>query len=524
MTAVRPSLKTHRPLDDVRISTAVYVWVLPAVYLLAHWELWGRIAAPTFGWRPTDLAGIAINYYRHGFHFFYPQVMWGGAGAGHVEMELPLQSFLTALLFKVFGQRDALSEVCPLVFGFGIVWITAMFGRYLYGDVAGLAAGVSVALSPTLVNITSYGMWADPPTVFFGALGIYWLSRWADEDSGWRLWAGAASIALAILCKITGLYLGFVVLYLFVRRYGLQFLLKPTTWLAAAAILVPNILWYAHGYRMYLEDGNTFGIFAAGALKFGTKSTLTDLHVYEKTAIRIVLYHLTPLTFLAFAYGLYLSIVRRDMLVLTWLGALALHALVAFQGIQFAGHIGYLLTILPVCNMVGGLGFQTALARLRQRLGDLWRPSMLVPLIAAFTLLVVVNFVVMSNRFNTRDLGFETALWKGKQLTGYKVAELTRPGSLIIVADHEMDGLTPQTWMTPPDVFFFGNRRGWYFTLSWATPGRIEDARRKGAEYFVVSAQSLTQYADKYSALDAYLSQHYRKVNDQEGIIYDLRQ
>ena len=52
----------------------------------------------------------------------------------------------------------------------------------------------------------------------------------------------------------------------------------------------------------------------------------------------------------------------------------------------------------------------------------------------------------------------------------------------------------------------------------------LDNARAKGAEYFVVSANSLAQYAGQYSALDAYLSQHYRKINDQDGIIYDLRQ
>jgi 4-amino-4-deoxy-L-arabinose transferase-like glycosyltransferase len=411
-----------------------------------------------------------------------------------------------------------------LAFGFGIVWATAALGRYRFGEVAGLAAGVGVAMSPTLVNITSYGMWADPPMVFCGTLGIYWLLRWSEEDSAWRLWAATASIALAILFKITGLYLGFVVLYLFIRRYGLQFLKQPTTWIVAAAILIPSVLWSVHAYTLYREDGNTFGIFGPGYLKFGTKSTLTDLYIYQHTAIRIIFYHLTPLVFLAFAYGSYLSFLRRDMFVFTWLGAVALHAFVAFEGLQYAGHIGYLLTILPVCNLVAGLGFQVSLASLRQRLGHRWRPAVLVPLIAAFSLLVVVNAVAMSERFNNRDLAFETDLWKGKQLTGFKVAELTRPGSLIIVADHQMDGRTPQTWMTPPDVFFFGNRRGWYFTLSYATPERIEEARTKGAEYFVVSANSLTQYADKYSALDAYLSRHYRKISEQDGIIYDLRQ
>jgi hypothetical protein len=523
MTVTRAPATSPVPASDIRISQALSLGVLFVVYLLAHWELWRHISAPTFGWRPTDLAGIAINYYRNGFHFFYPQVMWGGAGAGHVEMELPFQSFVTALLFKVFGPHDALCNVLPLAFGFGIVWVTAALGRYRFGDVAGLAAGVATALSPTLVNITSYGMWADPPMVFCGALGIYWLLRWADGEPAWRLWAGAAAIAFAILLKITGLYLGVVVLYLFVRRYGLQFWQKPTTWFAAAAILLPSVLWYAHAYRMYLEDGNTFGILAAGSLKFGTAATLTDPFLYKKIALRISLYHLTPLAFVAFAYGCYVSFVRRDAFVFTWIAAVALHALVAFQGLRYAGHIGYLLTILPICNLVGGLGVQTGLGVWRRRLPQYWRASVLVPVMVAVCLLVILNTAVASDRFNNRDLAFENDLARGKQLTGFKVAELTRPGALIIVADHEMDGLTPQTWMTPPDVFFFGDRKGWYFALSWATPARIEEARAKGAEYFVVSANSLTQYAERYSALDAYLSQHFRKINERDGIIYDLR-
>jgi len=524
MTPALARTSRDRLLSDIRISTATQVWALLAVYLLAHWELWFHLSAPTYGWRPTDLAGIALNYYRNGFHFFYPQVMWGGAGAGHVEMEFPLQPFFTALLYKLFGPHDALSEVAPLACGFGIVWVSAALGRYLFGDVAGLAAGVNAALSPTLVNITSYGMWADPPMVFFGALGVYWLLRWADGESTWRLWAGAASISLAILFKLTGLYLGFVVLYLFVRRYGAGFLRQPTTWLIAAAILIPPVLWYAHAYQMYLEDGNTFGILAAGSLKLGTAATLTDLSIYKSTAIRIAMYHLTPLGFLAFCYGVYLSVKRRDAFVFVWLAAVALHALVAFRGLRFAGHIGYLLTVLPICNLVGGLGFQAFLAAVRRRLDHRWRPAVVVPLVGALALIVIVNVAVASDRFNNRDLGFEKPLWLGKRLTGFKVAELTRPGSLIVVADHEMDGETPQTWMTPPEVFFYGDRKGWYFTLSWATPERIEDVRAKGAEYFVVSANSLTEYAEKYPELDVYLGQHYRKISDEDGIIYDLRQ
>ena len=124
-------------------------WVMLAlfcIYALAHIGVASRLDAPTFGWRPTDLASIAINYYRNGFHFAFPQVMWGGAGPGYVEMEFPLQAFVTGLLFKVFGMHDWLCLVLPLCWGFGLVWVTASFSRYLFGSVAGFATGVIVAL------------------------------------------------------------------------------------------------------------------------------------------------------------------------------------------------------------------------------------------------------------------------------------------------------------------------------------------------------------------------------------------
>jgi hypothetical protein len=62
MTSPLTQMADTRPVSEIRVSTATHVWVLLAVYLLAHWELWSRISAPTYGWRPTDLAGIAVNY------------------------------------------------------------------------------------------------------------------------------------------------------------------------------------------------------------------------------------------------------------------------------------------------------------------------------------------------------------------------------------------------------------------------------------------------------------------------------
>ena len=495
---------------------------LLAVYCVARLGLVAQLDAPTFGWRPTDLASIALNYYRNGFHFAYPQVLWGGAGAGHVEMEFPLQAFTTALLFKLFGVHDGLCVVLPLAFGFGLVWIVGEFATYLFGEVAGLAAAVNLALSPTLVYITTTGMWPDPPMVFFGTLGLYLLMRWSRGGTQKQLRAGVACVSLAILCKLTALYLGFPVLGLFLLRNGRDFWKMPTTWLAAAAILIPPLFWYAHAYNLYREDGNTFGIIGAGYLKFPTVTLLKDSYLYQHALLRVVWYHLTPLGALACAYGLYRAFAQNERWPLVWFASIVLHTFVVWAGVRYAGHIGYLLPILPICNIFAGLGFQKFWETLRKKPSGYSSPRLVGALLAAVVVLVTVNAVAASRRLNDRDLAFETALWEKKKLTGLEVGKVTRPGSLIIVVDDEMDAVDQKHSMTPPDVFFFGDRRGWYLSLAWLSVDKVDRLRAQGAEYFVVSLQSTPKFTATHPALHDYLEHHFRKVSDQRGLIYAL--
>jgi len=504
------------------LPTTLRVLALLFVYCAARLDLWGKLGAPTFGWRPTDLAGIAINYYRNGFHFAYPQVMWGGAGLGHVEMEFPLQPFATALLFKLFGLHDGLNVALPLAFGFGIVCVVTEFGRHLFGEIAGFAAGLNLALSPTLVYITSTGMWPDPPMVFFGTLGLYLLTRWSEGGSRRTLAAGVASVSLAILCKLTALYLGFPVLWLFIRRYGKDFWRAPSTWLSAAAMLLPPALWYAHAYALYLEDGNTFGILAAGYLKFPTLELLKQGDIYQHALVRISVYHLTPIGFVAFGYGLYLALKRRLALPLIWFGAIVLHTFVVWAGIQYGGHIGYLLPILPICNLLAGLGFRDFVRIVREKTAGRFGPRAYAAALGVLLVLVAADALAAARRLNGRDLAFETVLWQKKKRTGLEVAKVTEPGSLIIVVDDEMDKVDQKHSMTPPDVFFFGDRRGWYLSLAWLSSEKIEQLRREGARYLVVSLQSVDKFEAEHAELSDYLNRHFRKVAEQDGIVYAL--
>lgn len=501
-------------------------WQIPLlliIYSVMRHGILATLGSPIFGWL-ADLASIALNYYRNGFHFFYPQVLWGGSGPGYVEMEFPALPYLTALLYKLFGVHEYLDLVIPFITGFGLVWVTYRLGTYLFDGMVGFAAGAITATAPTLVMLTSYGLFPDHPMVFFGTLGLYFLVLWVDSDRWGFLALGAMCVSMAILLKAVALYLGIPVLYLFIRREGPAWWRGPLLWITGFAILIPPILWYWHAYHLYTEYGNTFGILSAGYSKFGTSQLLTDPYFYLRTARRVVSYHLSPLASITCVYGFFLAFRnKKDIILHVWLGSVLLYVLVAARGV-WDGHYQYMIPILPPLAILAAAGM-IALARhfgatsFLQNHRPLRRAA--APL---FALLFALNVIWAVRLFETRDRFYEARDWEKKKHTGQVVKTMTVPGSLLIVVDTQMDGETPETSMTPPDVFYFSDRRGWYLSMAWLSEKLIEQLRKKGAQYFVVSGQSVFDFKKRLPRLVEYLSSRYKTVLDSsDGIVYDLK-
>jgi hypothetical protein len=495
--------------------------VLGLIYFAVRFHLIAHLGSPVFGWRPSDMSGIALQYYRHGFHFLYPRVMWGGAGPGYVEMEFPLLPFLTALLFKVFGTHEWVNVLAPLACGLGLVWATYRVGLLAVGSTAAFVAAIAVAAAPNLILLTDTGMWADPPMVLAGTLGLYWLLDWARTENPRTLAAGTAAMALAILLKLPALYLGVPIGYLFITKYGSNCWKQPLAWLCAACMLLPSLLWYRHASHLYQQFHNTFGILGAGYLKFGDATTLGHADFYISTVRRVALYHFTPLGTLAFLYGLYVAWKRRLAFLLIWLASVVAFALVAAGGVWY-GHYHYLLPLLPVGALILGVGSEQALRHAAAWVRNArWWLATQVFVIVTF----LGNALYASERFDHRDRAFDYIVWQQKKTTGEVLKRLTKPGDLLIVSDTQMDEVTPETSMTPPDVFYFSDRRGWYRSVAWLNREQIETLHRAGATYFVVSGNAVLPFRSKRADVLSYLESTYRKVLDgQDGIAFALNQ
>lgn len=501
---------------------ATHVVVLLVAGIIARAKFLFAPDTIILGWRQADMGSIALNYFRRGFDFLHPQINWGGNGPGLVEMEFPLVPYLTALLYSVFGVHDLVAVVVPFLSGLGVVGGIYLLVSYLYGKSAGFFAGLVAALSP-MVSFFAQTFVVESSLLCLSVFGILFLVRWVEEDRNWLFIGSALLISLSILLKITALYLGFVILFLFLVKYRMQFLGRWQTWLFASLVLIPPLLWYMHAHQLYKVYGNTFGILAGGYNKFSTMALLASPSFYTLVAGRILFYILTPAVGLLALYG----VTRRQQhpvryLPHAWLAGLLLFLLVVAEGNKDMNY--YQLPFLVPGAALGGFGVVSLL----QALGR-WTQSKSVKngekavailFIAVLAASFAGSWIVFEKR--TAENHYERA-YEQKSI-GIRVGEVTDPGSLVVVTGVYGSDKTPRTIDTPPEVFYFGDRKGWYMALTWVTESLLEDLRKKGASYVVVGGSQDVMAFTSNDRLFQYVTSAYPLIfMDTTCIIYDIR-
>jgi len=70
----------------------------------------------SWSWRQSDLAAIARNFEKNGFHFAHPQIDWAGDAPGYVGTEFPILPFLAALCYKVSGSHEWIGRSQAVIF------------------------------------------------------------------------------------------------------------------------------------------------------------------------------------------------------------------------------------------------------------------------------------------------------------------------------------------------------------------------------------------------------------------------
>lgn len=497
-------------------SVPVMLWLL-AVALLARGWVVVHPETAVYWWRPADNASIARNFFEGGMHLLSPQIDWGGARPGLVEMEFPILQYLTAVLYLVFGFHEGLAAVVPVAAALGAIALTYHLGREIVGPRGAVLAGLVLALSTSFIRYSEV-LLGETLQVLGAVAGLYGCWRWAVTRRWPDFWIAGSGLALAILIKPTALVLGLPVAVVLWRGAGWRTLGDWRVWALAAVMLLPPALWYRHAYELGSLTGNTVGIFSGGYLKLARTDLLTSSEFYLRQVWFVAMYHLSPALLVPLAVGVLTW--RRGWLVPAWIAAGIVQIFVAAEGNHASPY--YQLIMLPALAMVVAAGLETSYGWLTTTARV---PARTAVIAMAVMVLVGQSATLWRSHHRTDFVTFG----RDKARQGRLVAARLEPGQPIVYAALDRGGsvVMPRgAHSTPPDIFYFSRMRGWFLALDWITRGDVETLAAKGARYFVVSEYWGGERAfleRERPEVWAYLTSRHPRVIDEGGVLaFDL--
>ncbi|MFH0925938.1 MAG: glycosyltransferase family 39 protein [bacterium] len=459
-------------------------------------------------WRQTDTAAIARNFYRNGFRLLYPQIDWGGASKGYVESEFQIYPFIVALLYKVFGLHEVIGRLISVLFFVGSMLLIYFLAKEFYDEKVALMSAFIFSVLP--MNIYFSRTFMPESMMIFCSIGlIYYFYKWITYQKGIDFLLAAILGALAFLIKIPTLYLGFPLLYLSWKKYGIRFICNKKLWLFFSLIIIPPILWYAHAHSLLKQYGLSFGIWDIGQDKWGNWGIWIKGDFYRTLYDRLRKPVLTAPGFFIFIFGLILGIKDEKQNVLRyWLLGIVVYFFLIARGNMV--HDYYQLPIIPVASIIIAAGINILLKKHIIIINQVKINPYIVSSIAFLLLVVFIPFEGYKRcRKNYRTN--QTIYEAGNAIKGN-----TPEGSLIISSD---DGIHN------PEIFYLGDRKGWHVGLNNES-SLIQKYIGEGAGYFIASFEEISNNTEKFireNPLGRYLEQNFSVlISNERFVIFKL--
>lgn len=367
----------------------------------------------------------------------------------------PLIAWAIAATTSVFGDAEwAVRLSAPLLHFGGAAFIFAL-ARRLYGDAAGVWAGVGWIALPG-VSLSSQLMTTDAPLLFFWCCALYAFFRLVSETgSRGRIWAAAlgGAIGLGLLAKYAMIYfpIGAAIALIFSR--DLRRAARPWNFalagFIASAMIAPNLAWNA------AHDFSTLAHTAANANWSAAALSPSNLLEFVGAQIGIFGPIMTGLLIwcvLISTRGGRPAAARGGGAEIALLAFAAVPlAIVAFQAFIARAHANWAAAAFPSL-----LIFATGIALRQERVIAL-AANAAVSLIAAGSLVLVFSNFGIADSF-----GFGNAVKRvrGWDVQGPIVAEVAAGYDAILVDDRELMGaLLYYARGGPPVVSWNSNRR-----------------------------------------------------------------
>jgi 4-amino-4-deoxy-L-arabinose transferase-like glycosyltransferase len=222
MTKDHPPHPNHwhrRRAVSVAMRFTPQLGVVLAVAAILRLYLLRQPFIDAFSWRQSSTAMIADNYFRNNWNILYPEVNWSGAGPSYQGRELQTVSYLTALLYQIFGQHDWLGRLVAI--GFALVGIFALYQlvRLVWDEErATLSAGLMAVLPGSIFIERSF--LPDAAMVALMTTSLWLLVVYLKTERSIYLLLAGFFGAWGGCTKISGLIIGLPMAYAIISMSG----------------------------------------------------------------------------------------------------------------------------------------------------------------------------------------------------------------------------------------------------------------------------------------------------------------
>lgn len=200
-----------------------------------------------FSWRQTSTAMMADNYYRTNWNIFFPEVSWGGPGPNYQGREFQTVSYISALLYTIFGQQDWIGRSVAAAFGVWGIFALYQLVRRVWDEESALVSAAVMAILPGGIFIDRSFL-PDPVMVALMVTSLWMLAVHSQTGSRRALMVAGAIFTWGALSKITGLMVGLPAIYMMltILRRQKELSLRRLVPIAVAGTisLVPVVAYY----------------------------------------------------------------------------------------------------------------------------------------------------------------------------------------------------------------------------------------------------------------------------------------
>lgn len=465
----------------------------------------------TDSWRQADTASIARHFYLNGYHLLYPQIYWGGNGPGFVETEFQLYTFIVSLLYGLFGEQVWLGRLVSFVLSLLTFVFFYLLAKWVLPEERSATWALAFFVFSPLFIRYSVAFMPEAMVMLFYIAALFLFYRWTRNLQTRLLLISSICLALAILVKPTSIHIGLVLALLAMERLGLSVLKRWDVWFALLVSLLPALFWYWHARNLYLEYGNTFGLFSGGDSKFGNLAVWLSPSFYVALAKLELKWVFAVGALIPFIIGLLFCFRNKgNWFAIYGIITVGIYYMIVARYARQEWGIQYHVYMLPYAALCVGLGMDWLTRWLRQT------PKLAMALVSAAFFLYASMTFYSEMLTPPQDLLAQCAAY---------VQAVVPPGELIVVSTTSvaMDHGVPNNYQDP-QIFFYSRRYGWSLPADWHNAEKLIELRKAGADYFVIYSKELL---DANPSLADYLKSYSEQIGpgiDSGCAIYQFNQ